>query len=93
MPDNFTDRLERYCAAAGIEIPVGFNRRSARRYAVIDLSATPPKLIATTWFKQEDLLHCLRTYATNRAVRILDLKARQELIIENGAITAHGAAF
>jgi hypothetical protein len=93
MSHEFTDRIKKYCEATGIEIPAAFYRRPARRYAMVDLDASPPKLVATTWFTQEDVLRYWQTNAVDRAVKILDLKGRHELVVGDEGNITHGKAF
>lgn len=84
MPESYTDRIKEYCEQTGIEIPAGFYRHSASRYAVIDIGATPPRLIAKTWFKQEDVVYYIKNLSQNANLRILDFKERQELRYHSG---------
>lgn len=93
MTEKYTDRIKAYCDISGFEIPVGFYRHPASRYAVIDLDAVPPKLVARTWFKQEDVLHFLRTFAIGKAVRVLDFKERQELSFDGSNSLTRLASF
>ncbi len=82
MAEKYTDRIKEYCEATGVEIPVGFYRHSANRYVVIDMEPTPPKLVAKTWFNQEDVVYFLKNLAAGKQMRILDFKERQELLFE-----------
>lgn len=82
MAEKYTDRIKEYCEANGIEIPVGFYRHSASRYVAIDIEPTPPKLVAKTWFNQEDVVYFLKNFAAGKKMRILDFKERQELSFE-----------
>jgi hypothetical protein len=93
MAEKYTDRIKEYCESSGVEIPAGFYRHSASRYVVIDLEATPPKLVAKTWFNQEDVLYYLQNLAAGKSVKILDFKDRQELSLENSKTLKHGAPF
>lgn len=47
------------------------------------MGVTPPKLVAKTWFNQEDLVYYLQNLAADKVVRILDFKELQELTVEN----------
>lgn len=78
-PTPYRTRIEHYCQTHGITIPIGFYRHSASRYAAIDLGHDPPKLIATTWFKQEDLLYYL-SQNQERNYQLLDFKNNCGLI-------------
>lgn len=72
MAERFGTRIKRYCEAHGIAIPAGFARHPPNRYAVIDLNCNPPKLVARTWFKQEDLLHYVARHPAPAQLRLLD---------------------
>ncbi|HEY1121054.1 MAG TPA: hypothetical protein VGE67_05620, partial [Haloferula sp.] len=52
--------IEAYCKANGISIPSGFGRLTPSRYAVIRSDSGEPKLVAKTWFKQEDVCYYVR---------------------------------
>jgi hypothetical protein len=93
MAKKYTDRIKEYCESAGIEIPAGFYRHSASRFAVVDLQCSPPKLVAKTWFNQEDVVYYLKNLAANKSMRILDFKDRNELMFEGGERLKHGAEF
>lgn len=93
MAEKYTDRIKEYCEAVGVEIPTGFYRHAASRYAVIDTEALPPKLVAKTWFNQEDVVYYLKNMAAGRHMRILDFKDRQELILEGGERLNRGSRF
>ena len=93
MAEKFTDRIKEYCEASGIEIPVGFYRHAASRYVAIDIEASPPKLVAKTWFKQEDMIYYLKNLAAGKRMRVLDFKAREELLFEGGEGLRRGDAF
>lgn len=93
MAERYTDRIKEYCEASGIEIPAGFYRYPASRYAIIDTEPIPPKLVAKTWFNQEDVLYFLKTMAAGRRLRILHFKDRQELVFEGGKRFNHGNQF
>ena len=93
MAEKFTDRIKEYCEACGIEIPVGFYRHAASRYVAIDIEASPPKLVAKTWFKQEDVIYYLKNLTAGKKMRILDFKEREELLFEGGEGLRRGDAF
>ena len=84
MRGKYNLLIESYCGSRGIEVPVGFGRSTANRYAVIQLDSDPPKLVALTWFNKEDVVHFLRNLWENRPVRILDFKEGVELVDEGG---------
>ncbi len=93
MAEKFSDRIKQYCEASGIDIPPGFYRHSASRYAAIDMGCAPPKLIAKTWFNQEDVVYYLKNLAAGKNIRILDFKDREELVFEGGERLKRGGGF
>jgi hypothetical protein len=76
---SYKRRIEAYCEEAGIEVPIGFERHSAGRYAAIDLDSNPPKLVATTWSSPQDAVHYMVNLAEGRRTRVLDFLSRREL--------------
>jgi hypothetical protein len=90
MEESNTSRIKDYCGRLGIEIPAGFHRQPAARYALVDLSATPPKLIARTWFKHDGVISYLSQYGGDRKFRILDFKDRVELQLLPDDVLAPG---
>lgn len=78
--------IEAYCASNGINVPPGFSRHSASRYAIVRRDISPPKLIAVTWFKQEDLIYHIENSLAEEiecfsdAIEIFDFKAGTRLI-------------
>ncbi|MBL8381015.1 MAG: hypothetical protein JNM79_24315 [Burkholderiales bacterium] len=83
-------RILDYCAAHGVEVPVGFHRNPPSRYAIIDLSGAAPKLIARTWFATEDVVHYLEQYEAGRTYRIVDFENRQALRLDAGKLESAG---
>lgn len=92
MASRYSARIKGYCTARGIEIPSGFHRHPASCYAAIELDSQPPKLVARTWFSQDDMLHYVRQHAAGRRLRLLDFKAWRELHVD-GAVLRRGKAF
>jgi hypothetical protein len=91
MAERYTARIRAYCAAHGIEVPAGFARHPAARYAAVDTSRTPPKLTATTWFKQEDLVYYAMNLAQGRPLQFLDFKDERQLAISaDGRVSVIG---
>lgn len=86
MATSYSTRIKDYCAARGIQIPSGFHRHPASCYAAIELDGEPPKLVARTWFNQEDLLHYVRQHAAGKRLRLLDFKAWRELHVDGSAL-------
>jgi hypothetical protein len=93
MAEKFADRIKVYCDASGVEMPVGFYRHPASRYFAIDMELLRPKLVAKTWFNQEDLVYYLKNLAQGKKMRILDFKERRELYFEGGETLKHGREF
>jgi hypothetical protein len=57
MPPKYKSLILDYCTKQSIAVPAGFGRNTPARYAVIRTDQTPPKLVATTWLKQEDVIY------------------------------------
>jgi hypothetical protein len=57
MSQSFKKLILDYCGRHSIAVPVGFGRNTPSRYAVIRTDLSPAKLVATTWFKQEDVAY------------------------------------
>lgn len=57
MSQTYKKLILDYCAQRSIFVPVGFGRNTPSRYAVVRTDQEPPKLVATTWFKQEDVAY------------------------------------
>ena len=93
MAEPYRARIEEYCKAQGVEIPVGFYRHAGGQYAAIDMESNPPKLVARRWFKQEDVVYYLQNLALGKRMRILDFKERVELVYQGGARLQRGNAF
>jgi len=98
MSRTYSDRIRRYCEAHGIEIPAGFHRHPASPYAAIDTGRTPPKLVATTWFKQADLLYYVERHPHPESLRLVDFREGAEFRyagrgrLERGALLDPAAA-
>ena len=83
MAEKYRPMIRKYCEANGISVPIGFSRGNVNRYAVIQLT-TPPKLVARTWFKQEDVVYFLEHLVDDTPLQILDFKELQVLSYEDG---------
>ncbi len=86
MAQRYTDRIKAYCSSKGIEIPSGFLRHPASQYAAIDMGSHPPRLVARTWFNQEDIIYYLEHLAGERRLQIIDFKAGQFLDYREGRL-------
>lgn len=93
MAEPYKDRIEEYCKAQGVEIPVGFYRHAGGQYAAIDMESNPPKLVARRWFTHEDVIYYLQHLASGKRMMILDFKDRVELLYEGGARLRRGNGF
>ncbi|MBL8381579.1 MAG: hypothetical protein JNM90_00775 [Burkholderiales bacterium] len=93
MAERYTARIRAYCEAHGIEIPVGFARHPASRYAAIQVDPAPPRLVARTWFNQEDLLHFLASADPARRFRLLDFKEHLVLHADGDGRLLRGEPF
>jgi hypothetical protein len=93
VAEKYTDRVKAYCEAHGVEIPPGFFRHPASRYVAIHMDPTPPRLVAKTWFSQEDLVYYLTHLGQGKGYRLLDFKDRQELHYAGGNSLSRGDAF
>ena len=78
MDENISSRIKAYCERSNIDIPPGFQRQPAARYALVDLSVRPHKLIARTWFKPDGVIAYLTQHGGGRSFRILDFREQVE---------------
>ena len=86
MPSKYKHLIEDYCAKQGITVPPGFARNTPSRYVIIRTHLTPPKLIATTWFKTADIIYYIEHFLAPelgdvlpQSIRILDFQEGEEL--------------
>lgn len=91
MSGKYRRLIESYCIKHGISVPPGFSRITPKRYAIIRTHLSPPKLIATTWFKTADVVYYLEHFlqpelgdALARSIRILDFQDTEELAYTGG---------
>jgi hypothetical protein len=84
MAERYTEKIRRYCSNGGIQVPAGFDRHAASRYAIVQLT-DPPKLVARTWFKVADVIYYLNLRTDDTPLRILDFKENQELAHDGGS--------
>ena len=75
-----------YCEKHAVAVPAGFGRHSPSRYVVIRTDQTPPKLVARTWFNQEDVVYYFEHFlipevgsSVAATISILDFKAGRRL--------------
>jgi len=88
---KYTKLIEDFCKRQGIAVPPGFYRRAACPLAVIRTDSSPPKLVAMTWFKKEDVVYYIEHMVmaesgenTQPPVRIFDFKAQEEVEYTGG---------
>lgn|GEM_PF-1352328 len=100
MKQKYKHLIEEYCLANGIAIPPGFARNSPSQYVVIRTDLTPPKLVATTWFKKEDVVYYLQNSAISEigaerasSLTILDFKTGIRLHFNGTSKLVDGKAF
>ncbi|MGE0557633.1 MAG: hypothetical protein AB7O69_05090 [Burkholderiales bacterium] len=86
MNGKYSDRIKAWCAECGIEIPPGFHRHPASRYVAIDEGRQPARLVATTWFKQQDMAYYATRIAAGSTLRFLDFKSRKVLHLVEGRL-------
>lgn len=82
MAEKYSVLIKVWCEARGIEIPPGFYRHPASRYAAIDEGVQPARLVAKTWFKQEDVIYYATRIAADSRLRFLDFKAGRVLRLQ-----------
>src|SRR5581483_311254 len=86
MASKYKHLIENYCRKQGVAVPPGFGRNTPSRFAIIRTHTSPPKLIATTWFKTADVIYYIEHFlkpeigdAIAGSIRILDFQDGQEL--------------
>jgi hypothetical protein len=100
MPSSYRRLITSYCTENGIAIPPGFGRNTPSRYAIIRTDASPPKLVAMTWFKQEDVHYYIDRFLKPelgetfmQSTRILDFKEGCELVDDGSTRFKKGSSF
>ena len=97
--DSYKSRIVRYCESNSVIVPPLFGRRGVSRYAVVDLSCSPPKLVALTFDAIESLVTYLdRTEIdwkrdTDPPMRILDFESGRQLHHLGGWELYDGSSF
>ncbi|MFO0706619.1 MAG: hypothetical protein U0412_07165 [Nitrospira sp.] len=86
MVERYTDRITAYCEEQGITIPQGFFRHPSSQYAVIDMGTTPSRLVAKTWFRQEDAIYYLEHLAGDRTLKVIDFQDGRFLEYRGGRL-------
>lgn len=78
---KFSNRIEAFCSARDIDMPPGFFRRAASRYAVVVRAGggQTAKLVARTWDKVADVLYYLDHHAPDGPHEIYDFKDMRRL--------------
>lgn len=92
MASKYEQLIRSYCSAQGVTIPAGFARRKANPIVVIRTDLSPAKLVATTWFKVEDVVYYLQHLvvpeigeSAAQHLPVLDFKSGRELRFTGGA--------
>ena len=91
MTLRYASQVKAYCEDHGIEIPPGFSRHPAARYAAINLDTAPQRLVAATWANQKKVIDYLSRFGEGKQYRLLDLEDLQELHYAGGTRLKHGA--
>ena len=79
LKQRYRRGIEAFCRSQGIVIPQSFYRHAASRYVAIDLAASPPRLVANTWFNLEALAYFLQNQPDAGRMRVLDFHDRREM--------------
>ena len=89
-----------YCTANGIAVPPGFSRNTPSHYAIVRTHVTPPKLVATTWFKTADVLYYIQHHlvpelgdALSASIQILDFQTAEVLTYDGSNKLRRDATF
>jgi hypothetical protein len=92
MATSYRRLILDYCAEHSVVVPAGFGRNTPCRYVVVRNDQTPPKLVATTWLKKEDVVYYFVHYlipqiggAAASAIHILDFKDMSSLRYSGGS--------
>ena len=93
MFERYKTSIEKYCSEMGIDIPIGFERHAAGRFAAIDLEQTPPRLIAITWSKEAEAISYLQTLDPACRIKVLDFKDCCEMTLGGKTSLNRGASF
>ena len=90
MKPRYETRIRVYCEQHGIDVPPAFGRNSPSRYAIVRMDCTPPKLVATTWFKTTDVVYYIEYISgidksqVGTALQILDFSEGVVLLYSGG---------
>lgn len=82
MKQRYRHHIEHFCQARGIDIPSSFYRLSTSRYAAIDESTVPSRLVAKTWFNKESLSYYLSGLARPDTLRAFDFHEGYEMLFD-----------
>jgi hypothetical protein len=76
----YTKRILAFCEKHNIAVPVGFHARNCYRFAIVDMTAVPNKLLAVTSYMESDVVRQLSSlHPEGHEYRILDFKRGREL--------------
>ena len=90
MPGNrlkppYTKRILAFCERYEIAVPVGFHARHCYRFAIVDITERPNKLLAITSYQESGVIRQLTApIHQGRAFRIFDFKRGRELAYLEG---------
>jgi len=90
----YSRRILAYCESNGVSVPPGFHVRSSEKFAIINVSSVPPRLVAVTSYLESDIIKFL-THPRNAGsiFRVLDFKSGHELKYAGGKRLARSSAF
>lgn len=92
MAQRYTKVIESYCTAKGYQIPSGFYRHPASRYAIVNFRTNPPKLVAKTWFNKEDVAYYINNSDSPEKLKVYDFHENHELMFKGGNRFGEGDA-
>jgi len=90
----YSRRILAYCESNGVSVPPGFQVRTAEKFAVINVSSVPPRLVAVTSYLESEIIEFL-THPRNASsvFRVLDFKSGHELRYVGGKHLVRAATF
>ena len=88
--DRYKSKILRYCEANGTMVPAGFGRRSPKRYVVVRMDSSPPKIVAVTWSEPVDTLRYIKSClcdktrtVTENSFRVFDAETQEVFSYES----------
>lgn len=92
LKQRYRHGIVAFCRERGIVIPPSFYRHATSRYAVIDLTSEPARLVTMTWLNRESLAYFLSNQPESAHMRVLDFHDHREMTYE-GETLSRGAPF